>query len=98
MFRILDVASARKLIAFLTMLAPTLAVALAGDHGVSAALATDASGSQHEVHRSHAILHTFGVMLEPAGMQQKTGFRRSPDLSSTNDHACGHACDPRRVL
>ena len=56
MRRVLEVARARQLIAFLSLLARALAVALAGDHRVAAAFAPDAAGGHHQVDGGHAVL------------------------------------------
>ena len=47
--RVLEIPGAGKLIAFLTLLACALTVALAGDHGVAAAFAPDAAGGHDQV-------------------------------------------------
>ena len=51
---VVDVARAGELVALLAVLAPALAVALAGDRGVAAALAADPARSQHDVDRARA--------------------------------------------
>ena len=52
-----------KLVTFLSMLTPALAVSLAGDHRGASALAPDVSGGESNVDHSQAILHTLGLML-----------------------------------
>jgi hypothetical protein len=69
MLGILDVAAARELITFLALFASALAIALAGDHGVTASFTTDASRSNDEINRCHAILNALGVVFYAAGMQ-----------------------------
>ena len=74
-----DVAASGKLIALLTLLARALAVALAGDHGIAAALAADASAGHHQVDGGDAVVHALGVVLDAAGMQQEAGRSRPPE-------------------
>src|SRR5215469_10071157 len=52
-----DVSVAGELVALLSLLACTLAVALAGNHGVAAALASDAPTGNYQIDRSNAVLH-----------------------------------------
>ena len=48
-FGVLDIAGAGQEVAFLAVLAPALAVALAGDRGVAATRPADAPGGQHDI-------------------------------------------------
>ena len=57
-----------KLVALLSMLTSTLAVALAGDHGGTRALAPDIAGSESNVEHRQAVLHAFGLVLQSAGV------------------------------
>src|SRR5689334_20675492 len=63
MLRIFNIAPARKLVTFLSLLATALAVTLAGDHRVAASFATDSSRGHHQIDRRHAVQHAFGVVL-----------------------------------
>jgi hypothetical protein len=56
---VLEVARTRQLIAFLSLFARALAVALTGDHGVAAAFAPDAARGHHQVDGGHAVLDAF---------------------------------------
>ena len=88
MFRILDVARARQLIAALAVFASALTVALAGDGSVAAAGLADASGCQHEIDVGETVLDALGVMLDASRVQQHGGLGRSPDFGCPDD-ACG---------
>ena len=74
-----------KLVAFLSMLAATLSIGLAGDRRVAAVFAADASRGQHDVDRAEHVLHAMAVMFDAAGVHQKTGFRRSPPFGGLAD-------------
>ena len=80
MLRVRDVARARQLIAFLSLLARALAVALAGDHGVAAAFTADSPAGDYQVDGGNAVVHAFAVVLDAARMQQEAGRRRPPHL------------------
>ena len=96
--RVLEVARARQLIAFLSLLARALAVALAGDHRVAAAFAPDAARGHHQVDGGHAVLDALRVVLDAAGVQQEAGLGRPPHFGRAHDHRGGHARDGRRVF
>ncbi len=93
-----DVAAAGKLIALLSLLARALAVSLAGDHGIAAAFAADAPAGHDQVDRGDAVIHALGVVLDAAGMQQETGWRRAPHLGGADDHLRRHAGNPGGIL
>src|SRR5437660_3434169 len=96
--RVLDVTRSGKLVAVLSLLASALAVTLAGDHGVTAAFEANTSGSGYEVDGGHAILHTLGMVLDTARVQQEAGLGRTPDFRSPHDHGGGYSGDLRRIL
>src|SRR4029079_11368121 len=85
-------------VALLPLLACTLAVSLAGDHRVAAALAADAAGRGDQVERGQAVLDPFGMMLDAARVEQKARLRRAPHLGRAHDHRCGNARNGRRML
>ena len=67
MLGVLDVAHAGELVALLAVLAAALAVGLAGDGAVAAALAADAPRCQHDVDRPQAVLHAVAVSARCRG-------------------------------
>ena len=71
-------ALAGQLVALLSVLAPALAVALAGDHGGTRAFAADIAGSQRDVDHRQAVLHAFRLVLQPAGVHQRSPARDLP--------------------
>ena len=66
-----EIAAAGKLVALLAVLAPALAVGLAGDGGVAALGKADPPGGQHNIDRAHHVLHVDGVVFEATSVQQK---------------------------
>src|SRR5436190_3043764 len=64
----------RKLIGFLSVLAPTLAVALAGDGAVAATRRADFSRCQHQIYVSQDIVDAVGVMFDAASMHHHRGL------------------------
>src|SRR5207253_791793 len=68
MLRVSQIAHAGQLVALLAVLAPALAVGLAGDRAVSASFAAYAARRQHKVDRAEHVLHTMRVMLDAARM------------------------------
>src|SRR5215831_5605731 len=93
MFGVLDVAGAGELVAFLSLFAGPLAVALASDHSVAAAGAADSSRSDHKIDCRHAVVHALGVVLDTARVEEKAGPGLSPKLSGPDDHGGGHPGD-----
>src|SRR6185369_15485258 len=87
MLWIAHVARAGKLIALLAVLASTLPVALSGDGRVAAALASNASRSQHDVDRPKHILHSVTVMFDTTCVKQEARFGLSPPLGGLPDCA-----------
>src|SRR4051794_11069073 len=90
-FGIFDTAIAGKLIAFLSLLATALAIALACDHGAAASFAADASSSESERHGRDAVLDAFRVMFNPPSMKYKARRRRPPHLRRPHNHFRRHA-------
>src|SRR5260370_1668645 len=58
-----------QLIALLPVLAATLSVSLARDHGCSAALTADVAGGESEIDDCEAVLHALGLVLRAAGVK-----------------------------
>ena len=83
--------AARELVALLAVLAPALAVALAGDGRVAAALAADASRGEHDVDRAQAVLDAVGVVLDAARVQEEARLRGAPPLRGLADGPLGDA-------
>src|SRR5262245_15832742 len=96
--RVFDVAPARKLVAFLALLAPALPVALPGDHRIARPFPADPAGGDHELDRGHAVFHALRMVLNPARMQQKARARRPPELGGFDDEPSGYAGDLRRIV
>jgi hypothetical protein len=73
-----ELSLARKLIAFLSVLAPTLAVALAGDHRRAAAFAPDMAGGEHDIDHGKTVFHALRLMFEPTRVHRNRaiGFRK----------------------
>ena len=92
--RVVDVAAAGQLVALLAVLAAALAVGLAGDGGVAAALAADSARRQHHVDGAKAVLDAVAVVLDAAGVQEEARRRRAPQLRRPPDGALG---DPRHL-
>src|SRR5690606_5350263 len=61
--RIRQLAAAGELVALLAVFAPALTVALAGDRGVAAELAADASRGEHDVDRAEYVLDPMARMF-----------------------------------
>ena len=74
-----------KLVALLAVLAPALAVPLAGDGRVAAALAADAPRGEHDVDRPQAVLDAVAVVLDAAGVEQEARLRRAPPFRGLAD-------------
>ena len=91
---IFDVTVAGKLIALMTMLAPALAVALAGDRGVAAIRLANAAGREHEIDAGNHVLDSLGMVLDAARVQQEAGLRPAPPLGGTHDFFFRNASDP----
>ena len=91
-----EVASAGQLIAFLAVLAPTLAVGLSGDRRVAAVRAADAPGGQHDVDGAQHVLDAVAVVLESARMAEEARLRRAPPLGGLLDRLHRDAGDLRR--
>src|SRR5262245_65857060 len=98
MLRIPDVARARQLITLLSLFAPTLSVALPGDHGVATAFPPDTAGGDHQIDSGHAVLYTLGVVFNSPRMQEETTARGSPALGCFDDHAGRQVGNFRCVL
>src|SRR5262249_30032361 len=82
---VLDVARAGKLVALLALLAPALAIALAGDHRVAATGSADPPGRDDGVDRRHAVFDALRMVLDAAGVKEKARPRRPPELGGAND-------------
>src|SRR5678815_2293464 len=78
-FRIRDGPLSRQLIALLPMLTSSLAVALAGDHHATGALASDVSCGQADIDQPEDVLYALRLMLDPTRMHRETTLtRREP--------------------
>src|SRR5690606_6092720 len=84
-----EVSTAGELVALLAVLSASLAVGLPGDGGVAAMLSADAARGQHHVDGAQHVLHAVRVMLDAAGVHQKTGGCRAPPLGRLADGALG---------
>src|SRR5690554_2339630 len=71
MLGIAKVAPSRKLVAFLAVLAPALAVSLPGDRAVAAVFAAQAAAGEHNVDRAKNVLHPVAMMLNAPSVHQK---------------------------
>ncbi len=94
--RVLDVAAAGQLIALLAVFASALAVALAGDGGVAAALAADAAGRQHHVDGAETVLDAVRVMLDAAGVQEEAASAPCPTTRRPAGSSARRCPSPRR--
>jgi hypothetical protein len=68
MLGVADVASSGKLIAFLAVLASTLAIALSGYRGVAAVLPSYPARSQDDIDGAQYVLVTVAVVLNSSGV------------------------------
>ncbi len=93
---VLDVTAARELVAFLAVLAPALAVPLAGDCAVSAAGAADSPRGQDDVDRPQDVDDPVTVLLHATGVHQVAGFRGAPELGRLSDRLLGDPGHRRR--
>src|SRR5262249_48927912 len=67
--RIVDGTLPGQLIAFLPVLASALAVTLAGNHGAACPFASDVAGGQAQVDHGGAVLSSFGLVFDAAGVE-----------------------------
>ncbi len=72
MLRVVNLAIARKLVGLLSMLAPALAVALAGHAAVAAVRAARFAQRQHQINQGQRVVHAFGLL---AGASRGQGHR-----------------------
>ena len=82
---------AGKLVALLPMLTPALAVALAGNHRGTRALAPNISGSKSNVEYRQAVLHAFGLMLQSASVHHDGPLRFADPARGLLDGLRRHA-------
>src|SRR5579871_3231307 len=92
-----DVSAAGKLIAFLSVFASTLPIALSCDGGIATTRPADAPGSEDHVDSAQHILHTVAVMFDTARVQQETRLRRAPPLGRLANDAFGDTRNLRRA-
>src|SRR5262249_33081502 len=85
MLGVREVPHAGKLVALLAVLAPTLAVRLAGDRPVAATLAADPPRGEHDVDPAQAVLHAVAVVLYAPGVEQEARLRGAPPLGGLLD-------------
>src|SRR5581483_11384333 len=93
-----DVAHAGQLFRLLSVLAPALAVALAGDCAVRTTRTADAARREHEIDRGEAVLHAVRVMLDAARVHEKARLRFAPQLGGGANRFLGDARRLRRAL
>src|SRR5690606_16559498 len=75
------------------MFTPALAVRLACDGRVTAVLAANPAGGQHDVDRAHHVLNAVAVMLQPSGVHQEAGLGLSPPFRRLLNGLLGDASD-----
>src|ERR1051326_1296870 len=73
MVGIFDISRPGQLVAFLALFSATLAVSLPGNHGITAAFAADPPGRDYQIDSRHTIQYTFGMVFDPARMEQEAG-------------------------
>ena len=78
MFRVLDIAVARKLIAFMTVLAATLTIALPGNSSVATKWLPDPACGQHQIDARRHVFDTLAVMLDATRMKQEARLCFAP--------------------
>src|SRR5215216_889939 len=71
-----------KLVRLLSMLAPTLTIALSGDGAVAPAWGADISGRQHEVDVGEDVVNAVRVMFDAACVHDHRGFSTAIKSSS----------------
>ena len=67
---IVNLPLARQLVALLSVLASSLAIALAGDHRAARAFATDVAGGETQIDDGRTVLDAFRLMLDAARVQR----------------------------
>ena len=77
------------------MLTSTLTVGLSDDRAVAALGLADAARRQDEVDRAKRVLHTVGVMLDAARVEQEAGPGRPPPFGRLHERPLGNAGDLR---
>src|SRR5262249_23421106 len=95
MFRVPEIPHSWELVALLAVLAPALAVRLAGDRRVAAALRADPPRGQDDVDRAEAVLDAVAVVLDAPGVEQDARLRGPPPLGGLLDGALRDARDLR---
>ena len=80
--RIGETSLAWQLVALLPVLAPTLSVALPGDHDGTSAFATDVPRRKGDREHRFAVLDAFGLMLQTTCVQEHGAARLA-------DQVCG---------
>src|SRR5215213_365321 len=95
MFRIRDQTLSGKLVRFLTVLASTLAVALARDRSVATTRRTNLARSEYEIDVRQHVIDAVRVMFDAARVHHHPGLRSSIEPSRINDLLCGHTADLR---
>src|SRR6516165_383667 len=96
MLRVADITPTGKLVAFLPVLAPALAVRLPGDRPVPALGFSDPARGQDEVDRAECVLHAVRVVFDPPRMKEKARLCRPPPFGGLTNGALGHAGHLRR--
>ncbi len=80
-----------KLVAFLPMLASTLAVSLAGNHRWPGTFAADVAGGKSDIDHRQTVLYAFGLMLQSAGVHHDGALRFADPARGLLDRFGWHA-------
>ena len=101
MVRVFDQAIAGELVGLLAVLAPALAVALAGQAAVPAGRLADLAQRQHQVGEGQDRVDALRLLLGPAARQEHAapGVGQQPDgRAQLADRDAGQPLDARRVV
>ena len=98
LLRDVDVSIAGKLVGLLTNLAPTLSVALAGNHHGTAARFAQLATCQCEIDAGQAGIHTMGAVLNTFAMHDKGGCGATVEACGSHDSLSRHTGEPFGLL
>src|SRR5690606_4261794 len=85
MLRIVEIPSARQLIALLAVLTSALPIGLTRNGRIAAVRSPDATRGKYEVDRAQDVHHAMRVVLEPTRMHQEAALGRAPQLGGPAD-------------
>src|SRR5438105_4329614 len=98
LLRDVDVAIAGKLVGLLTNLAPTLSVALAGNHHGTATRFAHLATCQCEIDAGQARINAVGAVLNTFAMHDKGGCRATVKARGSHDSLSRHTGEPFGLL